>query len=73
MFYQEPRSSGFKAVFLKQAALTVMTMVMMIMMMLMSDDHDVDAPDCDNVGKYDDCDDNDVHVVECSCTGYRWR
>ena len=34
-----------------------------------ADDHDVDAPDCDDVGKYDDYDDNDIDAVACSCRG----
>ena len=32
-----------------------------------ADDHNVDAPDYDDVGKYDEYDANDVDVVVCSC------
>ena len=73
-------SSKFKAVFLKQIALTVMAMVRMMMMMIINhhhdfdgddaaaaaDDDDVDAPDYDVNNGYDD---NDVDVVACSCRG----
>ena len=32
-------------------------------------DHDVDAPDYEDVGKYDEYDASDVDVVACSCRG----
>ena len=49
----------------------MMTTTMMILMLMT---RDVDAADYDDdVGKHEDYDGNDVDVVACSCTGYRWQ